>query len=78
MAPTQDTQTRTASNCSGDHRYYVAEVVAVEADGKVFVLTLCLQCGDFKSHSQEVSDGCSPIRLLLEEKRKIAQSAKEN
>lgn len=56
--------------CDGGHRYFVAEVIAVEGEGKAFLLALCTSCGNAFAREFKVSEGRSPVRLLLEEKTK--------
>lgn len=44
------------SQCGNyDHRYFVADVVLVPAEGKIVLLALCTACGDFKSHEKQVA-----------------------
>ncbi len=31
--------------CDGQHRFHVADVAVVPAEGKVCILSLCLNCG---------------------------------
>lgn len=57
------------SGCGpGNHNYFIAEAVGVEAEGKVFVLALCRSCGDFLSRDVTVSQKGATLRLLREEK----------
>ena len=56
--------------CYGGHRYFCAEVVGNESEGKVFVLAICTSCGELKNHVVEVGAKEKSIRLLGEEKRK--------
>ena len=58
-----------AAQCTGEHRYYVAEVVGAETEGKVFVIIVCTMCGEFRTHAVTVTEKGSPIRLLKEEKK---------
>jgi hypothetical protein len=57
--------------CEGTHDVFVAEVVAVEATGKVYILTVCKACDKASCHPFQVSDDRTPLRLLKEEKREI-------
>ena len=57
------------SGCDGQHRFFVADVVGVEQEGKVFVLVVCTQCGEFKAHEQAVGRNGSQIRLLKQENK---------
>jgi len=54
--------------CQGTHHFYIAEVVGVEAEGKVFVLLVCTACGGVICKDFTVSKGIGPLRLLREEK----------
>ena len=33
-------------NCTGTHRYFLADVAVVEDEGKVCLLSICTSCGD--------------------------------
>lgn len=52
------------------HRYWVAEVVGVEAEGRVTVILACTDCGDVKFVSEKVCEPFSGLRLTQEEKQK--------
>lgn len=56
------------SDCQGDHRYFVAEVVGVPDTGKVHVLVVCTNCGDFKSNEVAVGAPGGAIHLYREER----------
>lgn len=56
-----------AETCNGQHRFYVAEVIGVESEGKVYLLTLCTSCGAAFCKEFQVSKTPGKIRLLLEE-----------
>lgn len=56
-------------NCTANHSYYVAEVVGVEKEGKVYVLAICTACGDARCADFKVAEPNSNIRLLKEEKQ---------
>ena len=53
--------------CNGDHNIFVAEVVGVESEGKVFVLALCRLCDLFNVHEVVVSQPGRQLRLLRQE-----------
>lgn len=59
-----------APNCTLDHSFYVADVVGVEAEGKVFLLYLCTRCGDAYCKEFKVGNPGNPLRLMREEKHK--------
>lgn len=54
--------------CTGEHRYFCAEVIAVEKTGKVFILGMCTSCSDTFCKEFKVSEGGTPLRMLKEEK----------
>lgn len=56
-------------HCSGEHRIFVAEVVGVESQGKVVVITVCTDCDTVNFHEHQLSTPGVPIRLLKEEKK---------
>lgn len=56
------------SNCTGSHRFHIAEVVGVEAEGTVTVITSCIQCGMSIFETKQISHSGAPFRMLLEEK----------
>jgi hypothetical protein len=41
--------------CAGEHRYFVAETVGIEAEGKVVVIALCTACGAPITHAVRVT-----------------------
>lgn len=49
--------------CEGAHRYFVAEVVGVEAEGTVHVIALCTDCGDAIHKSFAVSKKAASLIL---------------
>ena len=53
-----------------DHSFFVADSVAVEAEGTLTVLAVCTRCGDFISDTVSVSKGHSPLILRSETKNK--------
>ena len=56
------------NRCTGDHRIFVAEVVGIETEGKVVVITVCTQCGTINFEEKQVSHAGSPLRMLKDEK----------
>lgn len=56
-------------NCSDLHRFYVTEMVAVEAEGKIHIFLVCTGCGCAKHHEFQVSLKGSPLRLLPEKEK---------
>lgn len=57
-------------HCSQDHSYFVAEVVGVEEEGKVYLIYLCTGCGEAISKEFKVATPGLALRLMREEKRK--------
>jgi hypothetical protein len=49
--------------CSGPHRFFVAEVVGVEAEGLVHLLALCTDCGETIHKSFAVSSKAATLTL---------------
>lgn len=56
--------------CEGNHRFFVAETVGVPDEGNVFVLIVCTSCGEFRTHSTQVSQPHSAQTLGTSEKPK--------
>ena len=56
-------------SCTGEHRYFVCEVIGVESEGKVFLLALCTACGDAFCKEFIVASPTQAIRLMKEEKQ---------
>jgi hypothetical protein len=56
--------------CVGNHTFFVAEVIGVEAEGKVYLLYLCTSCGESICKEFKVANPGSPVRLMREEKQK--------
>lgn len=54
------------SECSGQHELYVAEVVAVETEGKLVVITVCRHCDKVTFHEKIVATRHSPMLLIKE------------
>jgi hypothetical protein len=58
------------TDCMAAHSYFVAEVVGVEAEGKVYMLYLCTSCGDAHCREFTVAKPGASLRLMKEEKQK--------
>ena len=41
--------------CKGEHRFYVADVAVVQAEGKVVVVSQCTACGEVRSSEVQVT-----------------------
>ena len=57
------------SSCTGEHRFYVAEVCGVESEGKLYAIIVCTACGEFRTHELKVSSPHASIRLLKQEEK---------
>lgn len=55
--------------CTGEHRIFVPEVVGVESEGKIIVVSVCTACDTVNFHEHSVAKPGVPIRLLKEEKK---------
>jgi hypothetical protein len=55
--------------CGGQHVIYVAEVLYVEAEGKLVVVTVCRNCDTVHFHTQQVAQP-HHTGILLKEKEK--------
>jgi hypothetical protein len=53
----------------GQHRYHVADVALVPAEGKVVVIALCISCGNVLSKDVKVTTPHSHIDLLSNDKK---------
>ena len=51
------------------HKYFVADVAVVTAEGRVVILALCTSCGAFLSHSEQVTKGNIEITNLQPNKK---------
>lgn len=58
------------NDCTADHAFFVAEVIGVPEEGKVYLIYVCTACGDARMKDFRVSEPGKQIRLLLEEKQK--------
>jgi hypothetical protein len=52
--------------CTGNHDIYVAEVVYVESEGKLVVVTVCKGCDNVHFHEKQIAPSKSPAKLLKE------------
>ena len=59
----------TPEQCTGEHRFYVADVAIVEAEGKVVVILVCTACGKCLHHDIKVADSKTTVTLLKGEKQ---------
>lgn len=54
------------TRCTGGHEIYVAEVVAVESEGKVVVITVCRACDRVNFHEHQVAKSRAPLTFIKE------------
>lgn len=54
----------TGKGCYGDHRLHVADVAVVPAEGKVCILSICLNCGEGFKNEHVVAQPSSTISVL--------------
>lgn len=52
------------SDCNGQHRYFVCEVIGVEATGKVYPILACTACGHVIAPELTVAPAQTEFRLL--------------
>jgi len=52
------------NKCYGEHEIYVAEVVGVQAEGKVVVITVCRHCDSVQFHEHQVAKAHVPFTLI--------------
>jgi len=57
------------THCNGGHEIYVAEVVAVEAEGKIVVITVCRLCDRVSFTEKQICGSHSPIAFLKEKQK---------
>ena len=58
-----------SKKCGGGHYIYVAEVVYVQKDGKLFVVNVCRACGQVSFHERQLATpGTSALLLKQKEK----------
>ena len=53
--------------CNGEHRLHVAADAIVEAEGKVCIIALCLNCGQGFMNEHVVTKNNSSIQLTKKE-----------
>jgi hypothetical protein len=58
-----------SKKCGGGHYIYVAEVVYIQKDGRLFVVNVCRACGNVSFHEKQLATPGTPA-LLLKEKEK--------
>ena len=56
----------TQIQCTGQHRYFVADVAVVEAEGKVVPILVCTACGDCVTHDLIVAKPKTTVTLQKE------------
>lgn len=54
--------------CDGQHDIYVAEVLYVQAEGKLVVVTVCRNCDTVRFHEKQVAAPGLPGELLKQGK----------
>jgi hypothetical protein len=59
-----------SKKCGGSHSVYVAEVVYIQKDGKLFVVNVCRACGQVTFHEKQLSTPGTPALLLKEKENK--------
>jgi hypothetical protein len=55
----------------GQHRYHVAEVVGIPAEGNVVIVALCISCGDVLSKTVPVAKPHAHIHLNSTDKKEL-------
>jgi hypothetical protein len=53
-----------SKKCGGGHYIYVAEVVYIQKDGKLFVVNVCRACGNVSFHEKQLASPGTPALLL--------------
>lgn len=61
--------------CSGQHRFYVAETVGVEPEGTVSIIIVCTSCGEARISTFSVAQPRTPVTLS---KQKINDPQEQN
>lgn len=56
--------------CGGKHQIYVAEVVYVQSEGKLWVVTVCRDCDNVNFHEKQIAKPHIPATLMKNEKEK--------
>lgn len=62
------------NDCTGTHRYFLADVATVEAEGKVCLLSICTSCGDAICKEFYVTKAGQKVRLEKQEKENKNES----
>jgi hypothetical protein len=62
------------NDCTGSHRYYLADVAVIEDEGKVCLLVICTSCGDAMCREFQVAKAHSKVRLQKQEKENQNES----
>ena len=57
------------TDCRGEHAIFVAEVVAVEAEGKLVVVNVCRSCGEVTFHEHQVTKAHVPLTFTKEKEK---------
>ena len=60
----------TYQNCGGGHDLYVAEVVYIEREGKLVVVTVCRACDSVNFHEKIIAAPHTEATLLKNENAK--------
>lgn len=55
--------------CGGSHYIYVAEVVAVEREGKIVVVNVCRACGQVTFTEKQIAQPNSPLTFTKEKEQ---------
>lgn len=57
------------TRCSGGHDIYVAEVVAVQSEGKVVVITVCRACNRVEFTERQIARPHVSLTFLKEKEK---------
>jgi hypothetical protein len=52
------------NKCFGEHQLYVAEVVSIESEGKIIVITVCRHCDTVTFHSEKLFEPHHSVTFL--------------
>lgn len=52
------------TNCTGQHHIFVAEVVAIPAEGKIVVVTVCTNCDVVSFHEKVIAAPKATLVML--------------
>lgn len=53
-----------SKKCGGGHYIYVAEVVYIQKDGRLFVVNVCRACGQVTFHERQLATPGTSAQLL--------------